>query len=157
MDLSALLPEADETLFLEGPPGSGKTTVAHILISSWTEGPTHTLSNFLDLSALHLLLYVDCSALKGDLFQEIRTQLYLTEEITAEELKTVLNRSSQALLLLDGYREGNQSLDDSLRKFLSDKAGCRVLVMASPGDCPVLKQAVGTEGIRKLHIPPAKY
>ncbi|KAK2819050.1 hypothetical protein Q5P01_024611 [Channa striata] len=41
VNLQALLPEAGDTLLFEGPPGSGKTSVAYFLISSWTEGQTH--------------------------------------------------------------------------------------------------------------------
>ncbi|XP_078126919.1 butyrophilin-like protein 1 isoform X1 [Sander vitreus] len=150
VNLQALLPEAGETLFLEGPSGSGKTTVAHILVSSWTEMPTHALSNLLDLSTLRLLLYVDCSKVTGDLFQEITIQLSLTEKISEDELRAVLTRSSEALLLLDGYREGKHFFDKSLRKFLTEKGGCRVLVMACPGHCPTLKNTVGTEGVLQL-------
>ncbi|XP_044030586.1 CD276 antigen-like [Siniperca chuatsi] len=158
VNLQALLPEAGEMLFLEGPPGSGKTTVAHILVSSWTEGPTHALSNLLDLSILRLLLYVDCSKVKGDLFLEITTQLALTENISTEdELRTLLSGSSEALLLLDGYREGNQFFDESLSSFLSEKGGCRVLVMACPGHCPALRDTVGTGGVLKLQTQTAKY
>ncbi|KAA8584226.1 hypothetical protein FQN60_008011 [Etheostoma spectabile] len=150
VNLQALLPEAGETLFLEGPSGSGKTTVAHILVSSWTEMHTHALSNLLDLSTLRLLLYVDCSKVKDGLFPEILIQLSLTEQISGDELRAILTRSSEALLLLDGYREGKHFFDKSLRKFLMEKRGCRVLVMACPGHCPTLKDTVGTEGVLQL-------
>ncbi|XP_070706688.1 programmed cell death 1 ligand 1 isoform X2 [Pempheris klunzingeri] len=146
-----LLPEAGEMLFLEGPPGSGKTTVAHILVSSWTEGPAHALSGVLDLSILGLLLSVDCSHVKGDLFQEITAQLSLPEETwTEDKLRTVLTGSSEALLLLDGYREGNPAFDESVRRFLKDRGGCRVLVLACGGHCPSLRDTVGTGGLLKL-------
>ncbi|XP_068561914.1 programmed cell death 1 ligand 2-like [Cebidichthys violaceus] len=151
VNLQALLPEAGETLFLEGPPGSGKTTVAHILVSCWTEGSAHVLSNLLDLSTLPLLFYVDGGKVKGDLFQETTIQLSLMEKISTEdELRTVLTRSGEALLLLDGYREGNQFFDESLRKFLREKGGCRVLVTACPGHCPTLKDTVETERVLQL-------
>nr|XP_020461576.1 uncharacterized protein LOC109963416 [Monopterus albus]XP_020461577.1 uncharacterized protein LOC109963416 [Monopterus albus]XP_020461578.1 uncharacterized protein LOC109963416 [Monopterus albus] len=157
VNLQAVLPEAGQTLFLEGPPGSGKTALSYILVSSWTEGPTHSFSNPLDLNALQLLLYVDCTFVKGDLFQEIMAQLSLREKITEDELRTVLIRSSEALLLLDGYKEGNHLFDESLRQFLSERCGCRVLVMACPDHCPTLKETVGTLTVLKLQTQTVKY
>ncbi|XP_073333985.1 uncharacterized protein [Pagrus major] len=158
VNLQALLPEVGDTLFLEGPQGSGKTFVAHILVSSWTEGPKHALSHILDLNTIQLLLYVDCSKVKRDLFQETTTQLSLTEKISTEdELRTVLSRSGEVLLLLDGYREGNQHFDESLNRFLSQKGGCRVLVTACPGDCPTFRDTIGKEKVLKLKTQTVKY
>ncbi|KAM7393016.1 hypothetical protein PAMA_007910 [Pampus argenteus] len=156
--LEALLPDAGEMLYLEGPPGSGKTAIAHILVSSWAEGPTDARSNLLDLSVLRLLLYVDCSTVKGDLFQEIMSQLSLREKILMEDqLRTVLTGSSDTLLLLDGYREGNHLFDESLKKFLCERGGCRVLVTACPRLCNTLRATVGTKELLNLQIQTVKY
>nr|ALJ30164.1 B7-H1/DC [Paralichthys olivaceus] len=147
MKLQALHPEAGETLFLEGPPESRKMTIAQILVSSWTEGRT----DLLDLSTLQLLVYVNCSAVEGDLIQEIMTQCSLINKSTENELRTVLTRASgEALLLLDGYREENKTFDESLKRFLSERGGCRVLVMASPANCHSLKEACGTGEMLRL-------
>ncbi|XP_015236525.1 PREDICTED: programmed cell death 1 ligand 1-like isoform X2 [Cyprinodon variegatus] len=151
--LQDLLPKAGKVLLLEGPSSSGKTTVANILLSSWTDGAP----KFFDGSFLDLLLYVNCSALRGDLFEEARTQLSLIDKVSAEELRTALAKSDKTLLLLDGYKEGNHFSDETLRRFLSDRGSCRVLVTSCPGDCPVLKQTLTTEGTLKLHMQSGKY
>ncbi|KAK5851920.1 hypothetical protein PBY51_023433 [Eleginops maclovinus] len=141
VSLQALLPKAGEVVFLEGSPGSGKTTVAHILVSSWTEGPTHALSKRVNLSTVRFLFTIDCNRVKGDFFQEIKMQLSLLEK-TEDELRTLL--TSEALLVLDGYREGNHFFDESLRKFVMEREGCRVLVMSCPRHCPILNDTVVT-------------
>ncbi|MEQ2299371.1 hypothetical protein AMECASPLE_014440 [Ameca splendens] len=151
--LQGLLPNAGEILLLEGPPRSGKTTVANILLSSWTDAA----SKFFDASILDLFMYVNCSTVKADLFQEATSQLSLSEKISAEELRTVLSQSNKTLLLLDGYKEGNHCFDETLRRFLSERGACRILVTSCLGDCPVLKQTLKTEGTLKLQIQSAKY
>lgn len=101
MSLQAFFPEAGLTLLL------GKTAITNLLVSLWTEWSTHALSNFPNLSAVRLLLHVDHSKAKGGLFWDIRTQLSLNMP-TEDELRTLLLESAEVLLLLDGYREGNQ-------------------------------------------------
>ncbi|KAL3041574.1 hypothetical protein OYC64_019706 [Pagothenia borchgrevinki] len=147
VSLQALLPEAGEVVFLEGPPGSGKTT-ANILVSSWTEDPTHAVSKLLNLSTVRYLFNVDCSRVKGDLFQEIKMQLSLMQK-TGDELRTLL--TSEALLVLDGYREGNHLFDESVKKFLMEREGCRVLVTSCPGQCPILNDTVVTGRTLQIH------
>lgn len=158
MDLQALIPDAGETVFVEGPPGSGKTSAAYILISSWGQGTTHPLSNSLELNILQLLFYLDCSTVTGDLFQEVMTQLSLEETIsTADELRTMLTRSSETLLLLDGYRAGNPHFDESLKRLLSETGGCRLLVMTSQEHSPLLKDTARTARVLKLQTQTVKY
>ncbi|KAM3599266.1 uncharacterized protein V6R79_002818 [Siganus canaliculatus] len=156
VNLQDLLPAPGETLFLEGLPGSGKTTVAQILVSVWTK--ENAFSNILDLSAIQLLLYVDCGGVQGDLFQEIMTQLSLKDKMsTADDLRSVLTGSNSVLLLLDGYREGEQLFDESLKRFLSDRGGCRVVITACPGHCSSLKDTCGTGKLVELQTRTVKY
>lgn len=133
------MPDPGEILFLEGPPGSGKTAVAQLLACSWAAGPSHSPSSTMDLSGVRLLLRLDCSSVKGHLLQEVARLLPAAQ--TEEELRAALAESGQVLLLLDGYREGNQVFDESLRRFLRERWGCRVLITARPGQCCTLKDA----------------
>jgi len=157
VSLLDIIPEAGEVLILEGPTGCGKTTVAQILLSSWTEGPRLAPSNFPDLSDLGHLICVDCSMAKSDLFQETATQLSLSEKISTQELRTVLTSSGRSLLLLDGYREGNSVFDESLNRFLSERGHCSLLITACSGHCPTLTETLGTDRVLKLQMPSARY
>lgn len=151
VEVQALLPQAGETLLLQGAPGGGTTRAAHLLVRCWTEAATRVV----DLGVLQLLLLVDCSSVTGGLFQEIITQRLLKETST-EELRTRLS-SSETLLLLDGYREGSQCFDESLRSFLREKGGCRVLVTTCRGHCPALQGAVGAGRVLELQTPMGIY
>lgn len=140
VSLQALVPEPGQTLFLEGPPGSGKTTMAQLLAFSRAAGPSHAPSSAVDLRGVRLLLHLDCSQVKGQLLQEIAHLIPSVEE-KEEELRAALAQSSEVLLLLDGYREGNQAFDQSLQGFLKARTGCRVLITARPGQSCMLQRA----------------
>ena len=147
MYLPILLQESKETLLLEGSSGSGKSTAVEILASSWAaQSGDDGSSSLLGFSSTHLLLLLDCSEVKGSLFQEIVTQLSLEMITTENVLKDLLTGPTEALLLLDGYREGIQVFDESLMRFLAEKQGCRVLVTACPEHCPKLKERVAATG-----------
>lgn len=136
------MPDPGQTLILEGPPGSGKSSVAQLLALSWAAGPSHGPSSPVDLSAVGLLVHLDCADVKGHLLQEIAR--LLPEEWgaqTEEELRAALAESPEVLLLLDGYCEGNEAFDQSLQTFLRERSGCRVVVTARPGQCCTLKDA----------------
>lgn len=150
--LQALVPEPGQTLFLEGPPGSGKTTVAQFLVFSLAAGSSNAPSGAIDLSGVRLLVHLDCSKVKGHLLQEVTRLLSPAEKVPMEdELRAALAGSSEVLLLLDGYREGNQDFDESLKRFLQDRSGCRVLITACPGQCRALKDTCASAGVLQLH------
>lgn len=146
--LQALLPGPEQTLFLEGPPGSGKTSVAQLLAFSCSSGPS-----YVDLSGIRLLVLLDCDKVKGHLLQEITRLLPASERWTEEGLRAVLAPSGEVLLLLDGYREGQQDFDQSLRRFLQERSGCRVLITACPGQYCTLKDACAGAAVLQLDCP----
>lgn len=151
LSLQALVPEPGQTLFLEGPPGSGKSTIAQFLACSQAAGPFHPPLGAIDLNGVRFLVHLDCRKVKGRLLQEITRLLPVAEEVPMEdELRGALAGSGEVLLLLDGYRDGNQVFDESLKRFLRDRPECRVLVTACPGQCHALKDECASTGVLQL-------
>ncbi|XP_055081710.1 CD276 antigen homolog [Periophthalmus magnuspinnatus] len=146
LNLNDLVPANGEALLLEGPEGSGKTTLIHRLVFSWTQLP---VSDLTDLNHLLLVFYVDGSNTNSNLLDEIITQLSLKEVVTENDLKNVLTTGT--LLIVDGYKEGNLLFDESLQRFLFDRGGCRVLITTSQKHSKV-KEIVGTGATVTLQI-----
>lgn len=140
MDLQVLVPDPGKTVFLEGPPGSGKTTVARLLASS---------SGAVDLSGVRRVLHLDCGEVKGHLMQEVTRLLPEGETAAAAAVG-----SGEVLLLLDGYREGTQAFDESLTRFLWDRPACRVLIAACPGQSGALMDACNAGDALTLQLRP---
>ncbi|KAK7131646.1 hypothetical protein R3I94_016690 [Phoxinus phoxinus] len=140
LNISSVLPDTRQTVLLYGEPGSGKTTVAQILSSCWAGGLT---ANALSAPPLHLVLLVDCSAAEGDFFQLLKSRVHYEKPLVSDLRETLLG-PADCLLILDGYREGNKDLDETLEGFLTERQMCRVLVTSRPGQCPSLENTVRT-------------
>ncbi|KAM8872104.1 uncharacterized protein ACB058_004166 [Synchiropus picturatus] len=133
--------EPGETVLLVGPPGSGKTSLVHILVTSWMSDT--------DCSDVSHLLWIDASVTEGDLLGTVESQLPVSDVETSEELKHVMT-SSACFLVLDGYVEGNSEFDPSLISFVNEKRESRLLVTSRPDQCPTLKTTVPSENILTL-------
>uniref|UniRef100_A0A8C2BSW5 Si:ch211-241b2.5 n=1 Tax=Cyprinus carpio TaxID=7962 RepID=A0A8C2BSW5_CYPCA len=141
LNISSILPDKKEIILLLGKPGSGKTSVAQILSSCWAESTTTDPFN---ISRLQLVFQVDCSRAKGDFFQVIKSSVSYEKPLDVSELRETLLGSTDCLLILDGYQEGNKDLDETLEWFLTERQTCRVLVTSHPGKCPALEKNVRT-------------
>ncbi|XP_072310020.1 programmed cell death 1 ligand 1-like [Eucyclogobius newberryi] len=150
LNLPDLVPANGEALLLEGPTESGKTTLVHTLVSLWME-PAPDLP---DLSRLQLVVCIDGSNTNSNLWDEITTQLSLKDVAAENDLRNVL--TSETLLIVDGYKEGNALFDSSLQRFLFDRKGHRVLLTTSQEHTKV-KEMVGTGATVTLQIQRQKY
>ncbi|KAI2651657.1 Programmed cell death 1 ligand 1 [Labeo rohita] len=141
LNISSILPDKKEIILLLGEPDSGKTSLAQILSSCWAESTTTDPFN---IHRLHLVFQVDCSRAKGDFFQVIKSSVSYEKPLDMSELREALLGTTDCLLILDGYLEGNKELDETLEWFLTERQTCRVLVTSHPGKCPALEKSVRT-------------
>ncbi|KAK2872255.1 hypothetical protein Q8A67_022152 [Cirrhinus molitorella] len=141
LNISAILPDKKETIFLLGEPGCGKTSLAQILSSCWAES---ALTDPFNIRQLHLVFQVDCSRAKGDIFQVVKSSIASEKTLDVSELREILLGPTDCLLILDGYEEGNKDLDETFEWFLTERQACRLLVMSHPGKCPALEKGVRT-------------
>ncbi|KAI1904803.1 hypothetical protein AGOR_G00009440 [Albula goreensis] len=132
LNVAALVPDAGKTYLLEGPSKSGKTSVALTLAYTWAQNSEW---DPFAIKHYHLVVLVRCEGMKGDLFQEVMSQLNLDGTVSIRTLRETLTGSVEALLVLDGYKCGNRETDESLREFLRERQACRVLVTALQGQC----------------------
>ncbi|KAG9354159.1 hypothetical protein JZ751_012283 [Albula glossodonta] len=132
LNVTALVPDAGKTYLLEGPSKSGKTSMALTLAYTWAQNSEW---DPFSIKHYHLVVLVRCEGMKGDLFQEVMSQLDLDGTVSVRTLRESLTGSVEALLVLDGYKCGNRETDESLREFLRERQACRVLVTALQGQC----------------------
>ncbi|XP_042634460.1 uncharacterized protein LOC109076482 isoform X2 [Cyprinus carpio] len=141
LHISSILPDKKETILLLGEPGSGKASVAQILSSCWAES---TMTDPFNIRRLHLVFHVDCSRAKGDFFQVVKSNISHEKPLDVSEFRETLLGTTDCLLILDGYQEGNKDLDETLEWFLTERQTCRVLVTSHPGKCPALEKNTRT-------------
>uniref|UniRef100_A0A8C1ZGM3 Si:ch211-241b2.5 n=1 Tax=Cyprinus carpio TaxID=7962 RepID=A0A8C1ZGM3_CYPCA len=141
LHISSILPDKKETILLLGEPGSGKASVAQILSSCWAES---TMTDPFNIRRLRLVFHVDCSRAKGDFFQVVKSNISHEKPLDVSEFRETLLGTTDCLLILDGYQEGNKDLDETLEWFLTERQTCRVLVTSHPGKCPALEKNTRT-------------
>ncbi|XP_051536917.1 programmed cell death 1 ligand 1 [Myxocyprinus asiaticus] len=141
LNIASILPDKRQTILLLGEPGSGKTTVAQIMSSCWVQSITTDPFN---IHRLQPVVLVDCSEAQGDFFQVVKSSMTPETPLDECDLKEMLLGPTDCLVILDGYREGNTDLDETLRTFLSERQTCRVLVTSRTGECPALENRVRT-------------
>ncbi|XP_030623801.1 programmed cell death 1 ligand 1 [Chanos chanos] len=137
-NIHSLLPEEGETVLLEGEAGRGKSVVAQRLASLWAQDLP---SDPYNLQILQAVLVVNCTGATGDLFQNVTSQIQ-SPTFAVDDLREVLMGPVQSLLILDGYREGDREMDDSLQTFLKNRQACRVLIIACSEECPITGEIV---------------
>ncbi|XP_055036526.2 uncharacterized protein [Misgurnus anguillicaudatus] len=141
VNVSSIFPEKRQTILLLGKPGSGKTTTAQILSSCWAQSLTIDPWNIKDLQ---LVVSVNCRGTNGDFFQLVKSNIPNETPLDVSDIRETLLGSTDCLVILDGYKEGNRDLDETLGMFLKERQTCRILVMSHPGECPSLENKVGT-------------
>ncbi|XP_026860082.2 uncharacterized protein si:ch211-241b2.5 [Electrophorus electricus] len=146
VDIWAVLPEVGKTVLLEGEKGTGKTSVANWLASSWADslGPD-PLTSHLTIRQLLLVILVDFEEAKGDFFQVVKSRLPAEVGLETGDIREILQGPLDSLLILDSYKQGDREADESLVKFLKGRNACRVLVTACPGEHSALGETVRKE------------
>ncbi|XP_051961654.1 uncharacterized protein si:ch211-241b2.5 [Xyrauchen texanus] len=141
LNIASIVPDERQTILLLGEPGSGKTTVAQIMSSCWAQSITTDPFN---IHRLQLVVLVDCNEAQGDFFQVVKSSVTPETPLDECDLRETLLGPTDCLVILDGYREGNTDLDETLRTFLSERQTCGVLVTSRTGECPALENRVRT-------------
>uniref|UniRef100_A0A4W4DW41 Si:ch211-241b2.5 n=1 Tax=Electrophorus electricus TaxID=8005 RepID=A0A4W4DW41_ELEEL len=152
VDIWAVLPEVGKTVLLEGEKGTGKTSVANWLASSWADslGPD-PLTSHLTIRQLLLVILVDFEEAKGDFFQVVKSRLPAEVGLETGDIREILQGPLDSLLILDSYKQGDREADESLVKFLKGRNACRVLVTACPGEHSALGETVRKE-LREISL-----
>ncbi|XP_076849129.1 uncharacterized protein LOC143497186 isoform X2 [Brachyhypopomus gauderio] len=145
-DIRSILPRVGETVLLEGENGTGKTSVARWLASSWADSLT---PDPLNTRKLNLVVLVDFNGAKGDFFQAVTSGLPVEAQLEDGHVREILLGRLDSLLILDSYKQGDREVDESLAEFLKGHRTCRVLITTCPGQWQALGGAVST--VVRLH------
>ncbi|XP_066502231.1 programmed cell death 1 ligand 1 [Hoplias malabaricus] len=130
LEIHSIIPGVGETVLLEQKEGNCKPSLAQQLASSWADD---YISDPFNVRQIQLVILVIFNGAKGDLFQVVKSHLPSEAGLVMADVKTILLGKIDSLLILDGYKEGNRDLDESLIAFLKERSACRVLITAQRG------------------------
>uniref|UniRef100_A0AAY4DVV2 Ig-like domain-containing protein n=1 Tax=Denticeps clupeoides TaxID=299321 RepID=A0AAY4DVV2_9TELE len=144
VDPCQVLPASGETVVLEGNPG-GKTFIAQHLALSWAQDRNWHLFT----AHFQLVVLVACEQAKGNLLQQVISDLTVDTGLAAEDLLILLMETADSLLILDGYTEGCEETDEWLHSFMRNSPKCGLLITACQGQCQNLERR--SEKVMFLH------
>ena len=109
------------TVFIEGEPGTGKTTCCQKLAYDWATRQEEWDESFPDIE---VLLFLRCHDIKSDIWEAIDDQILpedVDEEVKRSFFKFIRQNQSKVLLVLDGLDEADSCKPDMYLKLVEGR------------------------------------